>query len=40
LDVDGFKYWESQTLDPSGGLIVNRARLKPVDAHSAIAPQR
>ena len=27
LDVDGWKYWRSNTLDGSGGLIVNRARL-------------
>jgi 3'-5' exoribonuclease len=27
LDVDGWKYWRSNTLDSSGGLIVNRARL-------------
>jgi hypothetical protein len=33
LDVDGFKYWESKTLDRSG-LIVNRARLDLVTASS------
>ena len=27
LDVDGWKYWRSNTLDGSGGLIVNRTRL-------------
>ena len=40
LHVDGFKYWQSQTLDRSGGLIVNRARLEPVDARPAIAMER
>jgi hypothetical protein len=29
LDIDGFKYWESKTLDRRG-LIVNRARLDAV----------
>ena len=27
VDVDGWKYWRSNTLDGSGGLIVNRAHL-------------
>ena len=27
LDVDDRKYWESRTIDGSGGAIINRARL-------------
>jgi hypothetical protein len=31
LDLrDGFKYWQSETIDRSGGLIINRARLDQV----------
>jgi len=38
LDVDDRKYWQSHTLDRSGGLIINRTPVTPAREVSQVAP--